>query len=94
MSAPCPTFGFVVHVRLRDSRTEADSDALGDSLIELLEANGLEMGAGSGRTLQYVVSREGGQATHADRELVLEWAGQWSSIAEIEISDLIDLQQA
>jgi hypothetical protein len=39
-----------------------------------------------------VISREGSQATHSDRELVLEWAERWSWIADIEVSDLIDLQ--
>ena len=43
------------------------------------------------RRLEYVVSREGSQATQADRELVLEWAKRWNQIAAIEVSDIIDL---
>jgi uncharacterized protein YggL (DUF469 family) len=94
MSAPCPTFGFLVHARLRDARAKADANALRESLIEVIEANGLETGGGGGeRTLDYAISREGSQATHADREVVLEWASRWSGVAEIEVSDLVDLRQ-
>ena len=92
MSAPCPTFGFIVTTRLRESSTGADSDSLVDDLIEVLESNDLSMGGGGDRVLEYVVSRDGGQATQADREIVLQWAERWTAIAEIDVSDLIDLQ--
>ena len=88
MSAPCPTFGFVVAARLRNAG--AGSDTLVGSLSQLLEANGLEMSR-SDRSLEYIVSREGTQATQADRELVLSWADRWSELADIEVTDLMDL---
>ena len=90
MSAPCPILGFVVTARLRSTDTGADSESLHDSLIEVLESNGLMADRGD-RRLEYVVSREGSQATQADRELVLEWAKRWNQIAAIEVSDIIDL---
>ena len=93
MSAPCPIFGFVVAARLRDASTVADSDSLVDDLIDVLESNDLMTNTGAHRRLEYLVSREGGQATQADRELVLAWAERWSAIAEIRVSDLIDLQE-
>jgi uncharacterized protein YggL (DUF469 family) len=93
MSAPCPIFGFVVTIRLRDAKTESESTSLIDDLVRALESNGLIVGRGADR-LEVVISREGSQATHSDRELVLEWAERWSSIADIHISDLIDLQSA
>ena len=86
MSVPCPIFGFVVRARLVDG----SADALRASLVEVLEANGLEI-AGSSRDLEYVISREGSQATHADRELIIDWARACTSVARVDVSDLIDL---
>jgi uncharacterized protein YggL (DUF469 family) len=93
MSAPCPNFGFVVTARLRGAGGDADANALADDLIRVLESNELVTDRGVDRHLEYVVSREGSQATQADRELVLDWAERWRSIAEIEVSDLIDLKE-
>ena len=91
MSAPCPILGFVVRVRLRD--TGADPDSFIDGLTQVLRSNGLVTGEGGDRRLEYVVSREGSQATQADRELILEWAKGWQSIAQVEVSELVDLQE-
>lgn len=92
VSAPCPIFGFVFTARLRATSTEAESKSLVDDLMNVLESNGLVTGGSPARNLEFVISREGSQATHSDRELVLEWAERWSWIADIEVSDLIDLQ--
>jgi uncharacterized protein YggL (DUF469 family) len=94
MSAPCPLFGFIVTTRLRDTSPDADTRTLIDDLVEVLESNDLSMSGGGNRNLKYVVSREGSQATHTDRELVLAWAERWGAIAEIEVSDLVDLRDA
>jgi hypothetical protein len=40
------------------------------------------------------VSREGSQATEAERKLVDRWAKEWSSVAAITVSDLVDLSPA
>jgi hypothetical protein len=57
-------------------------------LIAHLESHGL---SASGSGADYTITRDGGQATHADRELVLEWAKQRSDVAELRVSDLVDL---
>ena len=87
-------FGFIVTTRLRDASSNADSKSLVDDLVELLESNDLSMSGGGERNVKYVVSREGSQATHADRELVLAWSERWDAIAEINVSDLVDLRDA
>jgi len=91
MSAPCPVFGFIVTARLRDARREADLDLLVADLLTVLESNGLVTRQRGRRGVRYAVSREGSQATHADRELVLGWSERWRSVVEIDVSDLVDL---
>ncbi|MGH7616936.1 MAG: 50S ribosome-binding protein YggL [Gemmatimonadaceae bacterium] len=91
MSAPCPTFGFIVRVTGTSPASAAELDALRDDLVETLEANGLVMTGGGRQTLEFVVSREGAQATDRDRILVLEWAGRFGRTAAIDVSDLVDL---
>ncbi|HEY9226339.1 MAG TPA: 50S ribosome-binding protein YggL [Gemmatimonadaceae bacterium] len=91
MSAPCPLFGFVVSIRLRPETTELDADLLADQLIDLLEANSLTTeGGGLDRHLEFVVNREGAQATQSDRELILTWAERWREKAAIAVGDLVD----
>ena len=94
MSAPCPVLGFIVEARLRTVSREADSEFIVEDLLEVLARNGLEIGRGSGRKLQFAISREGTQATQADRELLLAWGKRWDAVAEVDVSDLIDLQNA
>ena len=91
MSAPCPALGFVITVALRPSAGEADIDALVDDLIDFLESHGLQTGGAGDTTLEFVVNREGSQATDADRALVREWAARWSDHAEISVGDIVDL---
>jgi uncharacterized protein YggL (DUF469 family) len=93
MSAPCPAFGFTIHIELDPTVSDRQADVITDDLIELLERNGLMTGGGGDRVLEFVVSREGSQATHADRELLIEWARQWVSQATISVGDLVDLNQ-
>lgn len=91
MSAPCPMLGFTVWMTIAPAASLVDMDALWDSFIGLLEANGLETGGGGDREQEYVVHRSGGQATDADRELVAAWATEWSSVAHVRMSDIVDL---
>jgi uncharacterized protein YggL (DUF469 family) len=93
MSAPCPILGFTVLVALRESG-DSQAAAITQSLRELLAAQGLESSGGGRRQLLFVVSREGSQATEAERQLVESWASEWSSIADITVSDLVDLSAA
>ncbi|HEV7994082.1 MAG TPA: 50S ribosome-binding protein YggL [Gemmatimonadaceae bacterium] len=91
MSGACPSLGFTVRAVLHASTTEREADAMVDDLIVRLEANGMMMGGGGDRVHVYGVSREAGQATQADRDLIVEWASQWASVAQVTVSDLIDL---
>ena len=94
MSAPCPILGFTVLVDLRESAEDSRADVLSQSLTELLAAQGLESSGGGRRQLLFVVSREGSQATEAERQLVESWASEWRDVAAITVSDLLDLSTA
>lgn len=95
MSAPCPVLGFVVMLAVG---SEADRAPIAADLVETLERSGLTAEPRSnGRTsgsLQYLVQRDGAQATDEDRALVRGWAARWVGRAETSIGDLIDLNQA
>ena len=94
MSAPCPVYGFVVSVVLDAHTTDAQRTALMDDLIDTLEAGDLLMGGRGDRVLEYVINREGDQATEADRQRVVAWAARWSDRGVITVSDLVDLSEA
>ena len=94
MSAPCPILGFTVLVDLHESAEESQADVLTQALTELLAAQGLESSGGGRRQRLFVVSREGSQATEAERQLVESWASEWSDVADITVSDLVDLGAA
>jgi hypothetical protein len=89
VSGACPVLGFVVDIRVRGDAPDARASAVARELLRLLESNGLVADRRGDRT--YVVSRDGSQATDADRQLVAQWAGGWRDAAEIAISDLMDL---
>jgi len=94
MSAPCPILGFTVLVDLHESVEESQADVLTQALTELLAAQGLESSGGGRRQRLFVVSREGNQATEAERQLVESWASEWRDVADITVSDLVDLGAA
>ena len=86
--------GFTVLVNLDDSVEESQSAALTQSLTDLLATHGLVASGGGRRQLLFVVSREGSQATEAERQLVERWASEWRHAASIAVSDLVDLSPA
>lgn len=94
MSAPCPILGFTIQIELRDSIDDSRGEALRTALEELVESNGLTMAGGGRRRSRFVVRREGSQATEADRRLVLAWAAERGEVADVSVSDLIDLNPA
>jgi hypothetical protein len=63
------------------------------SLRELLELHGLVMTKAPGPTLAFAVTREGGQATNADRELVIEWVARNDDQGAFNVSDVFDLSE-
>src|SRR3954471_2944984 len=94
MTAPCPALGLIFTATLGAGATEADADALTDDLIDLLEANELVARGGGGQVIRLVIYREGGQATDADRQMILEWAREWEDVASIVVTDVVDLNEA
>ena len=90
MSQPCPHLGLIISVARHATPGEGESDALRDDLLALLAANDLVASAPP-RAREYVVSREGGQATDADRQLLLAWAERWAHAATIGVSPVTDL---
>jgi uncharacterized protein YggL (DUF469 family) len=91
MSQPCPHLGLIISVTRHASATERDADAMHDDLIAALAANGLAMAGAARRAPEYIVVREGGQATEADRSLLSEWATSWAHVAAVAVSMPIDL---
>ncbi len=85
MSAPCPTFGFTVRLQ-RD-----DADFLA-ALHSLLGEQGLESEVISRAPTTLAVTREGMQATDADRALVIAWAAGRGEVA-VSVSEIVDLQE-
>ena len=95
MSAPCPLFGFRVLISLSQQGSDANVATIADDLARLLEANDLiaERRRGRDGGLEYVVTREGSQATDTDRTLIRAWAERWLTRATVQIGDLIDLAE-
>ena len=93
MSAPCPILGFTVRVDLHESAA-SQREALTEALTALLATQGLVASGGGHRQLLFIVTREGSQATEAERQLVERWAAEWNQVATIAVSDLVDLSPA
>ena len=92
MSAPCPILAFVVTIRIDDA-TAADTLRLTEDLNEFLDRHGLTVTGPSGRTREYLIRRDGAQATDEDRTLVRGWASRWASIASVDVGDIVDISQ-
>ena len=104
MSAPCPEFGFVLRATFDEAEPMSNVDAFTGELIELVESNGLtthgavdethrETEGRDGVAVTFSITRDGAQATDADRQLVAEWANRWAANARVSVSDLVDLTE-
>jgi uncharacterized protein YggL (DUF469 family) len=91
MSGACPVLGFVVTVALDSAVTAPELDTLRNDLIDLLETNQLSREGRGHPVHEYVVTREGAQATEQDRVLVRSWAARWAHRWRITVGDLVDL---
>lgn len=91
MSAPCPTFVFTVTIAPHDGVAPTERDAMSLELVELLELYGLTAMPGVGRVREYVVLRDGAQATDTDRRIVRDWSKRWADRATIVVGDLVDV---
>jgi hypothetical protein len=90
MSRPCPLLGLIISVTRHAPPAERETDPLADDLLSVLEHNGLVARAGA-TAREYIVSREGGQVTDVDRQLILAWAERWARLATIGVSQVTDL---
>jgi hypothetical protein len=86
MSAPCPTFGFIVHVS-----PDHDGTAVHTELAARLADTGLVVSSAGTRSSDLVVTRDGTQATESDRQLVIELLSPVVSADAVNVSDLVDL---
>jgi uncharacterized protein YggL (DUF469 family) len=93
VSAPCPSLGFSVTLRLRADVSESERDTLIDDLMATLTAHDLSAAGRGDREMEFVVRREGSQATDADRAIVREWAARWTNQFSADIGDITDLGQ-
>jgi uncharacterized protein YggL (DUF469 family) len=94
MSAPCPSFGFVVSIVFAPECDVSARDAFWDAWTALLEARGLYCAGGGGDTQEYVVASDATQATDADRNAVEGWLAARGELTRWDIGQLIDLSQA
>jgi uncharacterized protein YggL (DUF469 family) len=94
MSAPCPSLGFTLTLTLHDDVTEDERDVLIDDLMSALERQGLSAAGHGDRTMEFIVRRDGSQATDADRGVVRDWAERWAARADVDVGDVTDLTRA
>ena len=78
MSAPCPTFGFLVLMELVSPSDASATRDLRDSWTAFLETRGLYCASGGSADetraeLKFVVASEASQATATDREAAHTW---------------------
>jgi len=92
MTAACPHFGFTVDITLAPGLSEAEAVKLRQQFLSTLDASGMTHATSERAMWRYVVSRDAGQATNADREAIAAWAAAHAVIASCRIGDLIDLR--
>jgi uncharacterized protein YggL (DUF469 family) len=91
MSSACPEYGFEFSFRLAPDAAHDASDVVWSAFIEAVEGQGLSAGGGGDVQWHHVISRDGAQATDADREWLLAWARRRADVAEAAAGPLIDL---
>jgi uncharacterized protein YggL (DUF469 family) len=95
MSAPCPTFGFLVVMEFASSIDASANRELRDAWIGFLETRGLTCAAGGTadetRTeLKFVVTSEASQATETDREAARAWLASRGELRAWHVGALED----
>ena len=94
MTAPCPSFGFLVTLAFRLGMDEHRRRAFRDTWIEFLEQRGLYCAGGGGDSGEYVVASDASQATDTDRRAVEAWIAQRPELSAWNVGELIDLREA
>ncbi len=94
MSAACPRFGFLVRMEPRTGAARDSFEILrANFLADVITPNELACTGGGERSATYTLSREGMQATDADRALVRRWAEEHAAELSVEIGPLFDLDE-
>jgi hypothetical protein len=89
MTAPCPTFGFVVRM---DVARGADPGAVVAAFVsEFVAPHGLVCERVAGPQLHFVVTGEGTQAADADRLAALTWLESRHDVTRSQVGPLVDV---
>lgn len=91
MTAPCPSFGFIVTLTFHTHVGGAGRARFQEAWTEFLETRGLRWSGGVGVSPEYVVASEAAQATDLDRQAVEAWLADRSQLSAWRIGELIDL---
>jgi len=94
MSAACPAFAFELVLRLTPGLDAAGRRALQDALAATVASHGLSAAGGGEVAPRYLITRDGGQAIDADREVLGAWAAGRPEVAEVAVGPLVDLHEA
>lgn len=95
MSGACPELGFDVRIHPHEGVTEEGVRALVRALVAgPVEARGLVAEVAGTVDRLVTITRDGGQATEADREAIADWAASRREIAQCEVGPLVDLSGA
>jgi uncharacterized protein YggL (DUF469 family) len=88
MTAPCPSFGFLVELEIEPDAAET----LWKSFGALLEERGLEADGGRGyRIWTFRLTGVGAQASDVDRRAIKTWATSQSAVRSVNVGDLFDI---
>jgi len=90
VSAACPAFGFELVLRSTPGLDAAGRRALEDALAATVASHGLSAARTGGR---YVITRDGGQAIDADRDVLRAWAAGRPEVAAATVGPLVDLHE-
>ncbi|MEO6878503.1 MAG: 50S ribosome-binding protein YggL [Gemmatimonadaceae bacterium] len=91
MSAPCPTYGFLVDARLAPDLTDTARQELWQAFCDLVDARGLVLAGAFASGWPAALRSEASQATDADRQAIRGWAETRREIVRLEVGQLVDL---
>ena len=93
MSAPCPTFGYLVVMDPISDLAAPARDHMRVAWIDFLEDRGLYCGGGGAERLEFVVASEASQATESDRDATRAWLASRPELRAWRVGDLEDLDR-
>jgi len=93
MSAPCPTLGFQLAFTIAPGATESRRAALREAFLRTAAEHGLVCEASDARSLQFVVTGDGVQATESDRQRLIAWLAEQPEIASHRAGPLTDVTE-